>query len=98
MGRKRDKQWPKDPDMAMKKIEEYVRDNLKDLEWKVVSPKLKWKIQHRLNRMMKNIMYDIWAENFLSVTMKPDGSIELNMVFPVHIAKLGIENNGETKS
>ncbi len=98
MGRKRDKQkWPKDPEMVMKKIEEHVRENLKDLEWKAVSPKLKWKIQHRLNRMLKNIMYDIWAENFLSVTQKPDGSIELNMVFPAEIAKLGLEENGEIK-
>lgn len=96
MGRKKNKQkWPKDPEMVMKKAEEIFRESLKDFVWKEVSPRVKWKTQHRLNRMVKNFMFELWAENHTSVLMKPDGSMEWRMEFPAWMVKLG-EENGKT--
>jgi len=95
MGRKKDKKWPKDPDMIVKKAEEMFREALKDVEWEKVTPKLKWKVQHRLQRMLKNIMFEIWQQNHISVIMKPDGSMEVRIEFPAWMTKLG-EENGKT--
>lgn len=92
MGRKKDKKWPKDPEMVLKKAEEIFRESLKDCVGKEVNPRIKWKMQHRLNRMLKNIMFDLWAENYTSVIIKGDGSMEWKMEFPAWIVKLGEEN------
>jgi len=91
MGRQKKKKWPKDPDTAMKKVEEYLQEQLKDFVWKEISPRVKWKMQHRLNRMVKNIMFEMWQENMISVTMKPDQSMELNMKFPAWMVQCGEE-------
>jgi len=75
-----------------KKAEEIFRESLKDCVGKEVTPRIKWKMQHRLNRMLKNIMFDLWAENHTSVVMNPDGSMEWKMEFPAWMVKLGEEN------